>query len=93
MTLALPIAIAALAFAILFHAVTRKDPIMAVFTELTQPLADLKAAVDSLPGKVAAAVSGGDATAAQDKADTIAAVTTAASEAVAAINAIGAPQP
>ncbi len=95
MTLALPIAIVALAFSILFHAIityhSRKELSMAVFTELTQPLADLQAAAEALPAKVAAAVAAGDPTSAADKADTIAAVTSGAAAAVAAINSIGAP--
>lgn len=92
MTLALPIAIVALAFSILFHAITRKDPAM-LYAELAQPLADLQAAVDALPGKVAAAIAAGDAASAQDKADTITAVTSGIAAATSAISSIGAPQP
>lgn len=65
----------------------RKDSAMAVYQEIVQPLADLQAAVDALPAKLAAANSAG----AQDKTDTITAVTTGAAAAVAAINAIGQP--
>ncbi len=68
-----------------------KDFAMAVFAELEQPLADLATAVGELPAKVAAAVAAGDPAAAQDKADTIAAVQAGAAAAVDAINKIGQP--
>lgn len=68
---------------------TAKDIAMAVFVELTQPLADLDAAVAALPDKVAAAVAAGDPATAQDRADTIAAVETSLGNATTAINAVG----
>lgn len=68
---------------------TPKDIAMAVYAELTQPLADLDAAVAGLPDRVAAAVAKGDPAAVQDKADTLAAVETSLSDAVTAINAVG----
>ncbi len=70
----------------------RKAIAMAVYAEVQPVLDALTAAVGELPAKVAAAVAaGGDPNAAADKADTIAAVETAAQGAVDAINAVGAP--
>ncbi|MGZ6016747.1 MAG: hypothetical protein ACXWKM_13485 [Phenylobacterium sp.] len=68
---------------------TKENILMAVFAELQPPLADLDVAVAELPAKVAAAVSAGDRTSVQDKADTIAAVQSSAKATVDAINAIG----
>jgi hypothetical protein len=67
----------------------QKETNMAVFAEISQSLSALDAAVQSLPDKVKAAQGAGDAAAAQDKADTIAAVQSGVAAAVAAINAIG----
>ena len=64
-----------------------KDIAMAVYAELVQPLADLDAAVAALPGKIASLP--GDPVAAQDKADTLAAVEQSVGAATTAINAVG----
>jgi len=64
-----------------------KEIAMAVFAELVQPLADLDAAVAALPGKIASLP--GDPAAAQDKADTIAAVEARLASATSTINAVG----
>ena len=68
-----------------------KEIAMAVYAEVQPVLDALTAATAELPAKVAAAVAaGGDPNAAADKADTIAAVESAAQGAVDAINAVGA---
>jgi hypothetical protein len=67
----------------------QKEINMAVFAEISRSLSDLDAAVQALPEKVKAALAAGDIAAAQDKADTIAAVQTGVAAAVAAINAVG----
>lgn len=69
----------------------KKELAMAVFAELEQPLADLAAAVTALPDNVATAVNAGGAAAAQDKADTIAAVVPALQAATDAMNDVAPP--
>ena len=62
---------------------------MAVFSEVQPALDALSVATGELPAKVAAKVAAGDPQVAQDKADTIAAVNSAAEAATSAINAVG----
>jgi hypothetical protein len=83
MTLAAALEGAAIAYFLILQLIERKVT-MAVYPEVQDALNRIDASLAEIPNKVVAAVQAADATAAQDKTDTIAAVNDAAARVAAA---------